>query len=279
MTHWLRPWKRLMSGFLAIASSLAVLPVCAETVLESPKEPVQVELKTTIDLENARFGDSFEAVIPDAYSFEQKQLPAGTVLSGTIKRTRLSRTLAMPGYVELDIEKATFPSGQTYDFEKDISSKKIMHEDAVTARQIGKSALPFTLISAADAIPLKYAAGMSSWIILPISLGARMVLGAALEHTKGERRWHEKRQHRSASLRYGHGVLRGTGLTGVYYLLHPSPNPDLAAGKTIPVHFSEEALNGLFAAGEQAQAALQEEQGTASLNGKLLLEESAQSRL
>lgn len=243
--------SRFKSGAALCLVALSLMFCCPPSLatreLHSFREPLQVELTLPIDLQQGK-NTPFEAFITEDVLYGVKLLPEGTRLYGYVRTSHESRRFARPGYAQVEIQRAILPSGESYTFEdKPLRPRNIMHPKAVTLKNITRSALPFTLVSVADAVPLKYATGMSSWIILPISLGARMTLGIALEHTKSEKRKHDEQEH-SWPRRYGHGMLRGTGLTGLYHLVRRSPNPELTTGESIPLYFKKRDFATLFAA-------------------------------
>ena len=244
--------KRTVAVVL-LAATLSFAPAGFSADMASHEDPIHVELKTALNAETSQYGDPFEAVTTESYRFDGHEVPAGTVFKGQVKAARPSWSLAMPGYVELDVREAVFPDGSSFTFgtEKGLEADKLRHPDAVTPKKVVKSALPFSAISLADGLPLKLATNMSTWQILPISLVARMALGAALETGQSEKKWHAKRGHQGPT-RLGHGMLRGTGATGMYYLLKPGPTPDLSSGKTIPLHFEENDIHSLFSASHTA---------------------------
>lgn len=243
-------------GFATIAlagllSGIAIPPVAlADKVMESAGEPVEVRLNQTLSTETARYGDPFEGTITEDYRLGDQELPAGTVLKGRVNSGHPSMIFGMPGYVAFDIQEAVLPSGDIYEFEKDgkgsLKTKKYNHPKAHTAKRLLMAAVPFSAASAVDAVPLKLAAGMGFWEITPISLAVRMALGVGLE-------LHDKRQTSPVKdypnqTRVGYGMLRGTGLTGVYHFMTTSPEPNLKEGAVISVRLPEQDMNKLFTA-------------------------------
>jgi hypothetical protein len=110
------------------------------------------------------------------------------------------------------------------------------------------AAIPFSAVSTLDAVPLKFAAGMSFWQIAPISLAARMALGVGLETSK---KYHSlKGKNYPVQTRIGYGMLRGTGLTGAYHMITTGPEPDLKEGAVIAVHLPKKHMQKLFEAGD-----------------------------
>lgn len=210
------------------------------------EQPLKVKLETGINAETARHGDPFEGVLAEPFQAGKTELPAGSRIKGQVHNARKSYPFAMPGYVTLDVQDITLPGGTTYHLGQEaMTTEKIIHPKAKTKKKLLQSALPFTLVSAADSIPLKYAAGLSTWQIVPISLAARMTLGTLLELTPSEKKDHDEKNHPPAT-RIGHGVLRGTGLTGAYYFIRPSQEPELTPGAIVPIEVDADELSRLM---------------------------------
>lgn len=242
---------RFTSACLALGLVLGTLPpVMAEKVLNSPQETIDIQLNQTLDTERSHYGDPFEGELVDHHRLGEQVLPQGTLLKGRVEGGHPSMILGMPGYVSLDIQQAVLPSGEIYQFEKDgkgLKTHKYHNPKAQTGKRVMIAGLPFSIISAADAIPLKYAAGMSFWQIAPISMAARMAMGTA---------WEMSGKHKNSpakgypvQTRIGYGMLRGTGLTGAYQLMTTAPEPNLKEGAIISVRLPEKDLKRLFAAG------------------------------
>ena len=235
------------------------LPVWAEQTLKSAKQPLQLEVRTAVSDKTSHSGDIFEGVLKEDYRYQTHVLPAGTVLQGTVQETRPSKTFNRAGFATLAIQQAVFPSGQVYTFNAPASdanavpihgleTKRIYNLDATPFKQnLMRNILPFALVSTATSIPLRYAADMSAGAIIPITLGARMALGMLLEHTKTEKEFHD-RHHNGWPNRYGHGMMRGTGLIGAYHFFRPAPNLDLQPGAITSVYFKKKEFNSLFQA-------------------------------
>ncbi len=220
----------------------------AEQVLQSSDDFLQMTMTTGFDTGRPHYGDAFEGVLNESYRYEDKEIPAGTILKGHVNRVHHSYSFALPGYAVFNVEEAVLPSGERREFAQDAAeSRKVMHPKAKTHKKLIKSAIPFSLVSMSDALPLKLATSLTPMQIAPISLAARVVLGTALEATKKEKEWHEEKDH-PVQTRIGHGVLRGTGLTGAYYFIHPSPEPNLKTGAVVPLRFKKEELADLFKA-------------------------------
>jgi hypothetical protein len=248
-----------VSSGLAFSLLMTGLPVFAEQTLKSAKQPIQLEVRTAVNDKASHSGDIFEGVLKDDYHYQDHVLPAGTVLQGTVQEVRPSKTFNRAGFATLAIQQAVFPSGQVHTFNAPASdanavpahgleTKRIYHPDATPFKQnLVRNVIPFTLVSVATSVPLRYGADMSAGIILPITLGARVLLGLVLEHTKTEKTFHD-RHNNSWPYRYGHGALRGTGVVGAYTFLRPAPNLDLQPGSVTPIYFKKKEFNNLFQA-------------------------------
>lgn len=234
-----------------LLSSVGVQCAQAEKLLKSPDEPIEIKLSQTLDPRHFHQGDPFEATVTETYRLGERELPAGTIVKGEVRGGHASMILGMPGYVALNIQEAVLPSGTVYHFEKDddgLKTKKYHNPKAHTGKSLLRAAIPFSAVSTLDAIPLKYAAGMGFWQIAPISLAARMALGVGLEMSEKHRSLKNKKY--PTQTRVGYGMLRGTGLTGVYRSITRSPEPDLKEGAVIAVHLPKKHMTKLFEAGD-----------------------------
>lgn len=223
----------------------------SDQTLKSVRQPVQVENKIPLNARTAKPGDAFEGVLTDNYHFGAHTLPAGTVLRGTVQSAQRSRPLGRPGYIRLNVQEATFPSGSSHTFtgtngHPGLETHKIKDEEALTFGQIILVNLPLLAASTGTSIPLALTTDLSKGSIFAIAMGARLGTGVLLEGTPRERRWHDRRHHLWPT-RIGHGLLRGTGLVALYDFLWPGPNPDLALGTKVPLRFDKDELNSLFA--------------------------------
>lgn len=235
-------------GSYLIVSSLLLLPLTsyADQTLKSARKTMEMTVKTPLDATTAKAGDAFEIALADSYTYKSHTLPAGTLLRGKVVTAETSQRYLRPGFVRLQIDEAVLPSGEQHAFQN-LETKNIMDEDSVTVKRFLGNAIPFTLVSTADSIPLKYAANWSTWEILPVSFGARMIMGMILEHTPRERAKHNKKGD-GWPKRYAHGAYRGTGIPGIISIFRKYPDPQLAEGTTFPLRFKKKQLVTLFEA-------------------------------
>lgn len=247
----------LNKGLAAVALSgallsLAVTPAQADKVLKSPEEAVEIKLNHSLNTETAHYGDPFDGTLTEAYRLGDKELPAGTIVKGQVQSGHPSMILGMPGYVALDIQEAVLPSGAVYKFSSDgkngLKTEKYHHPKAHTGKGLLLAAIPYSAVSALDAVPLKLAAGMGFWEIAPISLAARMAMGVGLEMNDKKKK--SPAANYPIQTRVGYGMLRGTGLTGAYHFVTTSPEPNLKEGAVIAVHLPKQHMAKLFEAGE-----------------------------
>jgi hypothetical protein len=249
---WVSQEKNMMTTALCalLLSSLLLPTAFAEKLLQSPNEPIEIQLNQTLSTRHSNPGDSFQGTLTETYRLGERELPAGTLVKGQVHGGHASMILGMPGYVALDIQEAVLPSGAVYHFEKDgesLKTKKYHSPKASTGKDLILAAIPFSAVSTLDAVPLKFAAGMSFWEIAPISLAARMALGVGLETSKKYRSL--KGKNYPVQTRIGYGMLRGTGLTGAYRMVTTGPEPDLKEGAVISVHLPKKHMQKLFEAG------------------------------
>ena len=224
----------------------------AETVLDKNSDPLNVTFKSQLSAQHTQQGEAFTAVLNGDHHYNDQTLPDDTLLYGTVDNVQESRPGLRPGFLAFDVEKAVFPNGLAYDFEveraadeiKKLHARKVYHKEGNTPARAVKSAIPFSLVSMADAIPLKYAAGLSTWQIVPISLAARMTYGAIAEMKS------RKHEHWPTQGRVGYGMLRGTGIPGMVGMIRPSKGAEFNPGDTGELHLNPEWVSGLFTAGE-----------------------------
>lgn len=254
----------LMAAITSVSTGFLALPAAlVEQTLSSADQPLQVKLTTSLNAETAHYGDQFEGVLTDSYLLGNKALPIGTVFKGRVQSARKSMPLGMPGYVVLEIDEAQFPSGVVHHFEHGgiaPKSARIVNPNAHTGKKLFKETLPYTVISTATSIPLKYAAGFSSWVILPIALGSRVALGVGMQLKNKNQSNLVQNQLGSASTgtpiatpiakKVKAGVMQGSGLNSAYYFLTAAPEPVLTEGTVIPLHFRSQDMASLFGAGE-----------------------------
>ncbi len=225
------------------------------TQINDQSVPIEIRLSQDLNTETVHYGDPFEGTLTKSYQFGNNVLPEGTIMRGRVEGAHPSMILGMPGYVSLDIHEAQLPDGKLYNFgakENHPQTKKYHHPKAPTGTGIMKAAIPFSLVSAADSIPLTLATSMSTWQIFPISLAARMALGVGYELSDKSK--NSPAQKYPTHTRVGYGMLRGTGLTGVYQMVTTGPEPDLRKGSVIAVNLSKAEMNQLFVAGNPASS-------------------------
>lgn len=238
---------------LALLLSFAV-PGFAATQLDEKNRLIKVKLDQPMNTETTDYGDPFEATIVETYQWGDKQLPEGTTIKGKVQAARPSMMFGMPGYVSVDIQEARLPSGSVFDFDTTGShpkSQKYHHPKAPTGVRVLKAAVPFGMISAMNSVPLTLATSMSNWQIFPISLAIRMAAGVGYEMKYRDR---SPVKDYPVQTRVGFGMIRGTGLNGVYQLIVPGREPDLRKGSVIEIQLPQKDLDQLFIAGVQSGA-------------------------
>lgn len=252
----------MVGGLLAALAGLSAISsmMAAEQTLTSTEQPMQLKLTTSLKVETAHYGDHFEGQLVDSYQLNGKSLPAGTLFKGHVERAHKSMPFGMPGYVVLEIDEAQMPSGTIHHFDHDGPSPKsdrIMNPKARSGKKLFKDNLPYTIISTATSIPLKYAAGMSSGVILPIAMGGRIATGIAMQLKNHHNQPDPKTVSQPTSATsptlassVGQGIMQGSGLTSAYYFLTAAPEPILSEGSVIPLHFRSQDMADLFSAGE-----------------------------
>ena len=263
--------RLMVVGLLAALTGASV--ISASLAQQSPTEadqPLQVKLTSTLNAETAHYGDPFTGVLTQAFTMNGRSLPEGTVFKGHVQRARKSLPLGMPGYVVLDIDEAQLPAGVIHYFEQGKAipkTNRIVNVSVKSRTAMLKDSAPYTVISTATSIPLRYAAGFNSWTIVPIALGSRIALGVAM---------HLKNHHQQALAKGGaqgsaqaksssfivnspvaQGIVDGSGLNAAYYFLSTAPEPVLTEGTILPLHFRTQDLNNLLSAVESAPEQVQ----------------------
>src|SRR5690606_14329125 len=98
--------RQLVAGLLMAQTLLLQAPAMAGQTLEDAKDPLVVRLENTLDVTAVQTGAPFKAVLTEDYEYQGKTLPAETIFTGVVERVGLSKPLARPGYVVLDVQTA-----------------------------------------------------------------------------------------------------------------------------------------------------------------------------
>lgn len=254
----LKPNKLAGAAILTALSLALTLPVWADQTLEELDDPIMVELQTPIQMETATIGKEFSAVLNEDVHYENWVIPAGTRFDGAIARTGRSHPLSRPGYVLLQVHTATLPSGETYDFKPQLyepRSKRLHNPEAQTFGDTVKQQLPYTAVTLGTSLPLRYGADMNRWVVLPITVGARMVLGA------GMALFDDDLAGKNAAQRVGYGLWQGTGIPRAWRFITKDPEPNFQGGEEIPLYFNETALETFFRTAAPESAATVQDRG------------------
>jgi len=255
--------RLLVAGLMAaVAGFSSMAGVLAEQTLTGADQPLQVKLTTTLNAETAHYGDHFEGILTESYQMSGKALPEGTVFKGRVQRAHKSMPFGMPGYVVLEIDEAQLPSGAVHHFDQGgvaPKSSRVINPSARNGKKLFKDNLPYTIVSTATSIPLTYATGLSSGVILPITLGSRVLFGVANQlahkmHPSSPAQQAQQAAAPSVGTAVKQGIMQGSGLNSAYYFLTPAPEPELTAGSVIPLHFKAHDLADLFSAAESSTA-------------------------
>jgi|GEM_PF-4413986 len=242
---------------LSLILALSPLPGLADRPIHSHRDAVYVQIRTPLNVQTTLDGSTFEGITRENYYYQNFSIPEGTLLSGHVHRIKPSRRFTRPGYLQLDIEQAKFPSGRIVQLSHSsdeslhtLRTHKLTHPEAVRFPVLLEMGLGLTAGSAAVDIPVKIITGWSFAIILGVGTGVRIIEGIAAEYLPGERRRHNHTGD-SWPKRYTHGFLRGIGAMGVYYLFKLSPNPKLDEGEMLRIRFEKHGLETLFKAASQ----------------------------
>jgi hypothetical protein len=240
----------------AVAALLALSFCCASILgsgadakqkLDSLKSPLTVQMASAIDGTSAQPGDRFTAVLTEAYEYRKMELPAGTRFEGEVVKVNDSRHVARPGYVVLQVTRATMPDGYTIGFtpaEFPDHDDPIYHKDANNIRRLARDSWPFIAVNTAIQVPLKVACGFSGAETLPLAVAGKMALGVGREYIRDD-----KPKDRPDSHKVGYGMLVGTGLPGLLFMLAKRPEPNLQPGDNVALYLEPKGLRELFAHG------------------------------
>lgn len=234
---------------LMLGTNSLMTDVSAKTRLESLNDPLTVQLQTAIDGETVETGTPFKAVLTEEYEYDGQTLPAGTVFEGQVHKTKESRHVMRPGYVILGVNQVILPNGRTVAFEPtdpENLSDTLYHKDSNNPRKVAKNSWPFAAVNAAVAVPLKYAGGWSSMQAFPVAMAAKMGLGVAREYYRDD-----KPKDRPNGHKIGYGILVGTSLPGICFVLANRPEPELNPGDNVEIHLDSTGLGELFAYSEE----------------------------
>jgi hypothetical protein len=230
----------------ALFTTGAVSAAHAANVLKNNKEPLMVEVKNTLDSQSAKNGDVFEAVLPEDYQYNNTILPAGTRFKGTVSKSSESKRFARPGYVVLNVQEITLPSGENHQLALlegmgSAETKKINNKKARTLKRFITQSLPMQLAGMGTSIPLTAATNMAGGLVAPIALGARMAAGAAVEVAK-----HEPGDDRNMTDKMAYGMWRGTGVPGSYEFMTTDKQAHFEVGSRMPLRLTADAVEGIF---------------------------------
>lgn len=222
--------------------------VAAKTKLKSLNEPLTVQLQTSIDGKTVETGTPFKAILTEEYEYDGQSLPAGTVFEGEVHKSKGSRHIMRPGYVVLGVNQVTLPSGRSVSFEAtdpENLSDTIYHPESNNPRKVARYSWPFVAVNAAVTAPLRYAANWSSAEAFPLAVAAKMGLGVAREYYRDD-----KPKDRPNGHKVGYGILVGTSLPGICFILANRPEPELKPGDNVEIYLDSTGLNELFAYSE-----------------------------
>ncbi|HEY9685347.1 MAG TPA: hypothetical protein V6C52_00070 [Coleofasciculaceae cyanobacterium] len=236
----------LQGVVFSLLLSVSGLPAQAEQVLKHLGDGIPVTLKTEINGETATVGQPFEAELLQNIQYKDWVLPVGTDFRGQVAKVAHSKRFSRPGYVVLQVQEATLPSGQTFAFDESKykpTSHKITAGDAKTFGENILIPLPYTAAGLGTTIPLVATGAVSTLSALPIGLGVRMATGA----TTGLFRHGGDYANKAAAERFARGALDGSGIpTVVRMVAVKEPNPVLCAGQQISLYFNKDGLQDLF---------------------------------
>ncbi len=230
---------------LILAGNGLTADVSAKTKLKSLDDPLTVQLQTPIDGETVESGTPFKAILTEEYEYDGRNLPAGTLFEGEVHKAKESRHVMRPGYVILGVTKVTLPNGRTVTFEPTDPgnlSDTIYHKDSNNPRKVAKNSWPFAAVNAAVTVPLQYAGNWSNMQAFPVAMAAKMGLGVAREYYRDD-----KPKDRPNGHKVGYGILVGTSLPGICFVLANRPEPDLNPGDNVAIYLDSTGLGELFA--------------------------------
>lgn len=237
---------------LSLLIGLSGVPAMAEQVIGDLDDGVSATLKTDIDSKTAQSGQTFEAQLGDAVRYKDQTLPAGTAFRGQI-------TKVQPGYVTLEVQEATLPSGQGFSF----APEKYTPRDKKTAMGTsGRGRIflkgtveqaPYTAAGLATTIPLRVTEAVTGPALIPIGLGVRMLTGA----TVGIFRHSGRYENKPAGYRVVRGALDGSGIPRIVSFITGRSDDaptQMAAGDSVKLYFNEDGLRDLFQTADSGAA-------------------------
>lgn len=255
-----------ISSFSAMTALVMLLGLSANTeanaaqVLKNAKEPIVIQVQKTLDSKATQNGDTFEGVLSEDYQYNGAILPAGTKFKGTVSKVNESRRFARPGYVVLNVQEMVLPTGEIHQMSLlegmgSTRTGKINNKKARTLKRFITQSLPMHVASLATSVPLTYGIGMSSMLVAPIALGARMATGAAVEVAKKDD------EGRDFGQQISYGLWRGSGVPGTYEFVTTDKQAHFEVGANMPLKLTSDTVEGIFMLKSLAQVSPQVEPG------------------
>jgi hypothetical protein len=221
----------------------------ADQVLHNLKRPLEVQLQTPVQGATATVGQVFEANLAEPARYQQWTLPAGTHFKGHITKVGHSKHFGRPGYVLLQADEASLPSGQTLAFDPakyEPRNKVLRHPDAESFPQSVMIQIPYTAASLAVTVPLHYGAGVPVGPCILIGEGVRIVTGSLFGLVR------PKFKGEPVPRKLALGALDGSGIPRVVNFIGTYPEPDYRSGDTVKLYLNPQGLGDLFQAGQTA---------------------------
>ena len=238
---------RSIAAGVAIAMLLSVS--WADQTIRNLKRPIQVQLETPVQSAKATIGQPFAAKLAEPVHYENLTLPAGTEFKGHVAKFGHSKHFGRPGYVVLQTDEATLPTGQTLAFDpaKYKPSTRALHDPSAETfwQSVGIQSF-YTACSLGVTMPLHYAADVDWVPLIAVGEGVRMVAGAMLGLVR------PKFKNEPVPRKIALGALDGSGVPRVVNFIGTYPEADYHPGDSINLYLNPQGLGDLFQSGKTA---------------------------
>ncbi len=220
------------------AATLLLPGAYADLTMKDLKEPLPVSLLTSINGPETDLTTEFKAKLIEDVGYGENELPEGTLFSGTFTKATKSTHLLNPGYVKFMVDRVTYPDGRILTFNDDVKQQKLFHDKANTGRKAAKTAWPFVVVNSIVTLPMKV---MGIPGAAAAGLGAKMALGVAREYTRDDKPKDRLHEHK-----VGVGMVTGTGVPGMMFILSKRPEPELNEGDELNLYLDPDNMELVF---------------------------------
>lgn len=238
---------RIIAAGVAISMLLSVS--WADQTIRNLKRPIQVQLETPVQSGNTTIGQPFAAKLAEPVHYKNLTLPAGTEFKGHVAKFGHSKHFGRPGYVVLQTDEATLPSGQTMAFDpaKYKPTQRALRDPSSETffQSVGIQSL-YTTCSLGVTVPLHYAGGVDWLPLLAVGEGVRIAAGALFGLVR------PKFRNEPVPRKIALGALDGSGIPRVVNFIGTYPEADYHPGDSIKLYLNPRGLGDLFQSGKAA---------------------------